>query len=100
MPKSVSIAGTALASLAAAQTMLPLTSNLALISDRCRGLIQNSTLPFGLLINRSSNSVYPLSLAARKNACKVEWWLSVNRDLLLISTLQHGVEPLSLPPLF
>jgi hypothetical protein len=33
-------------------------------------------------------SVYPLSLAARKNACKVEWWLSVNRDLLLISTLQ------------
>ena len=39
-------------------------------------------------------SVYPLSLAARKNACKVEWWLSVNRDLLLILSLQPEKEML------
>ena len=76
----------------AARTMLPLTSNLAPISECSRGLTQNSTLPFGLVTNWSSNSVYPLSLAARKNACKVEWWLSVNRDdLLLISTLQPEI---------
>src|SRR6476661_8839631 len=75
--------------------MLPLTSNLALISECSRGLRQNSILPFGLVTNRSLNSVYPLSLAARKNACKVEWWLSVNRDLLLILTLQPEIRKCS-----
>ena len=35
-------------------------------------------------------------LAARKNACKVEWGLSVNRDLLLISTLQPEIRKCSL----
>jgi hypothetical protein len=92
----VSSARTTLASLAAVRTMLPLTSKLALISESSRGLIQNSTLPFGLVSNRSSNSLYPLSFAARKNACKVEWWLSVNRDLLLISTLQPEIRKCSL----
>ena len=44
--------------------------------------------------------MYPLSLAARKNACKVEWWLSVNRDdLLLISTLQPEIRKCSLEKL-
>ena len=72
------------------------------ISECSRGLIQNSTLPFGLVTNCSLNSVYPLSLAARKNACKVEWWLSVNRDdLLLISTLHlKSGNALNLSPLF
>ena len=80
--------------------MLPLTSKLKLISECPRGLIQNSTPPFGLLTNRSSNSVYPLSCAARKNACKVEWWLSVNRDdLLLISTLGPEIRKRSLEKL-
>ena len=89
MPTSVSSACTLLASLGAARTVLPLTSNLALISECSRGLIQNSILPLGLVTNRSSNSVYPTSLAARKNACNVEWWVScLNPDLLLISTLQ------------
>jgi|RhiMethySRZTD1v2_1073278.scaffolds.fasta_scaffold97443_6 hypothetical protein len=69
-----------MASLAAdARTVLPLTSNLTLIWECSAGLIQNSILPFGLATNCSSNSVYPLSLAARKNACKVEWWRSINR---------------------
>ena len=70
--RTSSSAGMTMASLAAARTVLPLTSNLALIWECSRGLIQNSILPFGLATNCSSNSVYPLSLAARKDACSVE----------------------------
>ena len=75
------------------EIMLPLTSNLALISECSRGLIQNSTLPFGFATNWSSNSVYPPSLAARKNACKVEWWLSVNASGNAIPPIFQEITP-------
>ena len=68
--------------------MLPLTSNLAFISVRPTGLMQISTLPFALVVSCSWNSASPLSLAARKNACKLEWCRLLDRDLLLISTVQ------------
>ena len=42
--------------------------------------------------NRSSNSVYPLSFAARKNACKVEWWLSGSAARTLPALSRHSLE--------
>ena len=75
--------------------MLPLTSNLAFMSVRPTGLMHISTLPFALVVSCSWNSVSPLSLAARKNACKLEWCRLLDRDLLLISTIQCDYDVLS-----